>query len=327
MVTPDMTPDVTPDATPCSVASRAIDEPLAGTAPQALTWVAVEEPGPWGRDALAESPLPDSLRETLRELKDAGIGVLLIRRHDQRGPVHERTVLIARTAPGGTLLRRGKTIQGDELATWDPQALASGQLPPFGDISREWELLVCTHGKRDACCARLGRSFVDALLSAASTQAEHVWECSHIGGHRYAAVTMTLPSGIVHGRLAPDDAPRLVEALGRASVLPDSMRGRTCFPAPLQTAGIAVRRLIGEARADAVDVLALAGERAVPVDAGWAVPTIPTDLEVRHVDGRAWHVTIAPEQLMGERPESCGAEPAPVRAWLATAVRAVGSWR
>lgn len=322
-----VTPDVTRTATPCSAASLGVAEPLAGTAPHALTWVAVEEPGPWGRDALHDSPLPDALRATLRQFKEVGIGVVLIRRHDQRTPVHERTVLVARTAPGGTLLRRGRTVAGDELATWDRQALAAGQLPAFGETSREPVVLVCTHGKRDACCARLGRSFVEALLTVASAQAGQIWECSHIGGHRFAAVTLTLPHGIVHGRLTAEDAPRVVEALESASVLPDSMRGRTCFPAPLQAAGIAVRQLVGETRADALDVLALAGERAVPVDAGWAVPTVPIDLEVRHVDGRAWHVTIAPQQRSGQRPESCGAEPSRVHGWQATAPRAVERWR
>jgi len=318
---------VTYSIAPCSVTSRASDEPLAGTAPHALTWVAVEEPGPWGRDAIADSPLPDGLRATLRIFKDAGVGVLLIRRHDERRPVHERTVLVARTAPGGTLLRRGCTVEGDELATWDPQLLAAGQLPAFGGVSRDPILLVCTHSRRDACCARLGRSFVDALLRAVPGQSAHIWECSHIGGHRFAPVTLTLPSGIVHGRLSDAEAPRLAEALERGLVLPESMRGRTSFPAPLQKAGIAVRQLIRETRADAIDVLALAGERAVPVDAGWAVPTVPTDLEVRHVDGRAWHVTIRPERLLGERPESCGAEPAPIHAWHASQPREVAAWR
>lgn len=318
---------MTASVPPCSVSSRATDEPLAGTAPHALTWVAVEEPGPWGRDAVADSPLPDGLRATLRRLKDAGVGVLLIRRPDERRPVHERTVLVARTAPGGALLRRGCTIDGDELAAWDPDALAAGQLPAFGEASRDPVLLVCTHSRRDACCARFGRSLLDALLTSAPDRSAFVWECSHIGGHRFAPVTLTLPSGIVHGRLSDADAPRLAETLESGSVLPDSMRGRTSFPAPLQTAGIAVRQLIRETRADAIDVLALVGERAVPVDAGWAVPTVPTDLEVRHVDGRAWHVTISPERLTGERPESCGAEPAPIHAWHAAPPRAVAPWR
>lgn len=318
---------VTASVPPCSVSSRATDEPLAGTAPHALTWVAVEEPGPWGRDAVADSPVPDGLRATLRRLKDAGVGVLLIRRPDERRPVHERTVLVARTAPGGALLRRGCTIEGDELAAWDPDALAAGRLPAFGEVSRDSVLLVCTHSRRDACCARFGRSFLDALLTSAPDRSAFVWECSHIGGHRFAPVTLTLPSGIVHGRLSDADAPLLAEALESGSVLPDAMRGRTSFPGPLQSADIAVRGLINEDGADALDVLAVVRDRAVPVDAAWAVPTVATDVEVRHFDGRAWHVTISPQQHDGQRPESCGSEPTQAHLWHASIPRAVAAWR
>ena len=36
----------------CATASRDLSEPLAGTAATASTWLLVEQPGPWGTEAL-----------------------------------------------------------------------------------------------------------------------------------------------------------------------------------------------------------------------------------------------------------------------------------
>ncbi len=59
-------------------------------------------------------------------------------------------------------------------------------------------LLVCTNGKRDACCALRGRALMTAL---AADHAERTWECTHLGGHRFAGNLVCLPHGIVYGRV------------------------------------------------------------------------------------------------------------------------------
>ena len=44
-------------------------------------------------------------------------------------------------------------------------------------------LLVCTHGRRDACCAQFGRPTAMALARRYGTA---VWETTHVGGDRFA---------------------------------------------------------------------------------------------------------------------------------------------
>ncbi|MBV9923283.1 MAG: hypothetical protein JOY78_20875 [Pseudonocardia sp.] len=51
-------------------------------------------------------------------------------------------------------------------------------------------LLVCTHGRRDRCCALDGRALVRALVEAGEPD---VWECSHLSGHRFAPTALVLP--------------------------------------------------------------------------------------------------------------------------------------
>ena len=64
-------------------------------------------------------------------------------------------------------------------------------------------LLVCTHGIHDTCCALRGRPVAAAL-------AEHwpdaVWECSHVGGDRFAPNVVVLPDGYYYGQLDPESA-------------------------------------------------------------------------------------------------------------------------
>ena len=50
--------------------------------------------------------------------------------------------------------------------------------------------LVCTNGKRDACCARDGLPVARAL---AALRPDEAWECSHLGGHRFAANVALAP--------------------------------------------------------------------------------------------------------------------------------------
>ena len=69
--------------------------------------------------------------------------------------------------------------------------------------------LVCTNGKRDACCALRGRALMTAL---AADHAERIWECTHLGGHRFAGNLVCLPDGIIYGRVSADDGPRLADA-------------------------------------------------------------------------------------------------------------------
>ena len=63
--------------------------------------------------------------------------------------------------------------------------------------------LVCTHGRHDACCALRGRAVAARL---AEQRPDLVWECSHIGGDRFAPNVLVLPQGLYYGRVEPSRA-------------------------------------------------------------------------------------------------------------------------
>ncbi len=63
----------------CATASRDLDEPLAGTAATARTWLLVEQPGPWGAKALTSSHLDPEVGSALeRAAEGTGVRVALI---------------------------------------------------------------------------------------------------------------------------------------------------------------------------------------------------------------------------------------------------------
>jgi len=137
----------------------------------------------------------------------------------------------------------------------DLAALAAGQ--SLGLERREEPLFcVCTHGRHDPCCAERGRPVAAALTGS---HPDRTWECSHIGGDRFAGNMVVLPYGLYYGRVDAESAQRVATAhlAGRLDL--DSVRGRSSLPMPVQAAEIALRRSLDETRLDAVRFLGRIG--------------------------------------------------------------------
>jgi hypothetical protein len=111
-------------------------------------------------------------------------------------------------------------------------------------------VLTCTHGKRDACCAKWGRPVATAVRSC---HPEGAWQTSHLGGHRFAPTVLVLPHGAHYGWIRPADVGSLIEAhrSGRVFDL-GRYRGRVDLPRPVQAACIALRRRLDLHAVDAV---------------------------------------------------------------------------
>ena len=93
-------------ATRCAVTSELVHEPMAGTAPEARSWLLLEQSGPWGRQALLESRLDPEIGGALAfRTHDTGVKPLLVRRPgkhaDHHAPAH-RAAWIAHVVPGRT---------------------------------------------------------------------------------------------------------------------------------------------------------------------------------------------------------------------------------
>ncbi|ONI86670.1 sucrase ferredoxin [Saccharothrix sp. ALI-22-I] len=283
----------------CAAISENLDEPQAGTAATAAAWICLEQPGPWGRDALTQSRLDPALgAELARRAAERGVRVLLIRRPGRHADTHHdtpRRVYLAATTPGRPWLEQTDLAAPEALLDLDFAALGSGRSTGFGTPVTHPLLLVCTNSRRDVCCALRGRPLAEDL---AATRPDAVWECTHTGGHRFAPTGVLLPTGYTYGRLDTDFAAGLLDRAARGHVVTERCRGRSTHTPHGQAAELAVRDHIGEHR----DVLTVRGDT------------------VHHTDGRAWRVTVDARDLPAARPASCGAIPAQATELVVTAV-------
>jgi hypothetical protein len=89
------------------------------------------------------------------------------------------------------------------------------------------DVLVCAHGRRDACCGRWGTLLHVEL--AARWSGVRVWRCSHTGGHRYAPTAITLPDGRAWAYVDPDLLDQVVERRGDVAALMPHDRGNSAL--------------------------------------------------------------------------------------------------
>ena len=229
----------------CSLRSLAADEPLAGTASTIRHWLLIEHAGPWGRDGLLDARLPDGLGRELRILESrTGARVLLIRKPHRVPEYDDGTVLCFAADAADAWL--GFTAVGTiedalELDPRDRSSFAGSPHPLF---------VVCTHGRRDPCCAERGRPLVERL---AASFPDLTWESTHVGGDRFAGNLVAFPHGLYHGRVEPDEGPEIARGYGEGRIARlDRYRGRSSDPFHVQAAEHALRDYLGLDRVDAI---------------------------------------------------------------------------
>lgn len=211
----------------CALRAQLRGDPMLGTAFPAARLLLVEQPGPWGTRGLADSRFGAEAATALeRRAARSGVRVQAIRRPGRSpGAAARRWALV-------------DTRHAQESLVWGEYAGSSEllELPLDGSTGtpdRDPAYLVCAHSKHDTCCALRGRPVAAAI---ADLRPGRVWECSHLGGDRFAANVLVLPAGLLYGRVLPFAAPEFVAAAEHGEVIGALLRGRIGFPAAAQAA-------------------------------------------------------------------------------------------
>ncbi|CAM3558269.1 sucrase ferredoxin [Nocardioides zeicaulis] len=182
----------------CSDAAAERGDPMLGTAPPQRDWLLVEHPAPWPVTAPFGADLPDDL---LRRLGHPGLRTVFVRRHGRAGAPDRLDGPRRWFCLRDGRLRAGLWTEPDDL-------LAS--LDPAGGTAYDEPLaLVCTHGVHDVCCAVKGRPVAEAL---STRWPDATWECSHLGGDRFAPNVLLLPDLACYAGMPADEAVRVVGA-------------------------------------------------------------------------------------------------------------------
>jgi hypothetical protein len=223
---------------------------MYGTASAGSSWLLLEVSGGWGPSAFLQSPGtldPDLGRAIVRRAEAAGMRIAAIRRHGRRPATPRWRWFVAKCDVGTHALFCGEV---DSARDYLDLALDGSD----GVQSSDPLVAICAHGKHDQCCAVRGRVAADAITTA---YPEFTWECSHLGGDRFAATMLVLPEGLCYGRVDATDAAGLVRLYLDGRLDHRFLRGRTSLPHAVQAAQHFARDAYGDDRIDALHPLSV----------------------------------------------------------------------
>jgi hypothetical protein len=164
--------------------------------------------------------------------------VAAIRKHGRRPDTPRWRWFVAHSRPGEEALYSGEV--GDPGEYLDVALDGSD-----GRLCTDPVVAVCAHGKHDQCCAVRGRSACKAIADA---YPDFTWECSHLGGDRFAATMLVLPEGLCYGRVDSTDSAGLVRRYLDGRLDNRFLRGRTSLPHAVQAAQYFAREEYGDDR-------------------------------------------------------------------------------
>jgi hypothetical protein len=242
----------------CADLSAATGEVIGASASHVDCWILLEYRGLWSPDPLPGSMLDESVKRHLGELLSAPRSRLLFIRRPRS---HHRGVFCytALTRERGARifvreLERHEDVVGLDLFGKDR-----------GEPLDHPLFAVCTHGKRDRCCARYGRPLYDAV--ADQVDPDWVWQCTHVGGDRFAGNLVCFPEGLCFGRIGLGEVWPLLDEYLAGKIYLERFRGRCCYPFGVQAAEEAVRRATGFTGLDDLTLVSVEGNR-VAFEAG-----------------------------------------------------------
>ncbi|NEP09619.1 MAG: sucrase ferredoxin [Symploca sp. SIO2C1] len=226
----------------CAEASRQADEDIIGSGTNYSTYILVECPTPWAANAFDSKSLPNNLKTLVEEVKQSQRSIrFLLLAPNKSQPTNGTKVLIFEQEQGG--LSRGyqkhefNVAQIEQVAGIVEQYLA-GESPDCEEETDETrDILVCTHGSHDKCCARYGNPFYrEALKIVAelSLSKVRIWQASHFGGHRFAPTAIDFPDGRYYGGLKRDSFISILTRTGDIECLKKVYRGWSILPTSMQ---------------------------------------------------------------------------------------------
>ncbi|PAT04449.1 sucrase ferredoxin [Corynebacterium sp. NML 150383] len=300
-------------STPAASCSDVQVESLPGTAKPGSTYVLFEWPHAWTHDVLDGGTLGEEITEKLKaHLAEYDASLLLIRHPTREGrQIDDHHVYLVFAEDEATEVMH---VDGPE-ALLELDLSGPGKNAAVGATARTKPLLlVCTHAKRDRCCAVKGRSMINKLVQKYpfGHGNDVVWETSHIKGHRFAPTMLLMPWAYSFGRMTFEATDAMLEAALRGEYFVPGNRGRGTLSAPAQAAEVAVAA-----------ELARAGEQVRYGELEVTDVAVAGDGGYVRVDkhGASYTVELARKEISGVVP-SCGKPAKDGESWVPTAVTA-----
>lgn len=223
----------------CSIFARNAGEEPIGSAWSAKRFFLVEVALPWPYNLLEARGIPDGIPAAVDELYQTHLdwGVIAIA-PDPAYSVAGKTRIVDLDFSGSPLAqasRRDLLVDFNQVGD-AVKAICRGEALPSSveiDPTEYRDLLVCTHGAIDACCATFGFPAYSKLRALAKGMPQtRIWRCSHFGGHRFAPTMLDLPDGRYWGFLDGGNLETILHRNGSIESVRSCYRGWAGYEHP-----------------------------------------------------------------------------------------------
>jgi len=234
----------------CSDLSRLTAETSFGTASIGEVWLLLEYREAWGTQALQDSSLSAQLKSYLNKLCQTIPRARLLFIKQERAARSPLACYVVRCRERAPSIVKFHLADYEQLLSLDLAAVAAGKTLAGGVRIEAPLYLVCTHGKRDKCCAKFGFALYKFLREQTN---ESVWQSSHVGGDRFAANLLCFPHGLFYAHVTQEAGKLILDEYRQRRLMLAGYRGRACYSYPVQAAEFFIRResqivAIGELR-------------------------------------------------------------------------------
>ncbi len=244
----------------CAELSLLSGERSAGTASTGAVWLLLEYPHGWGRRAFEESALAPQVKQFFSDsMARIRHSRLLFIKTDRGRSDARMSLFVVRCRERAPFTVRLRLEKYEDVLAYDLAAIASGRDPQGGERTTDPLFLVCTHGRRDKCCAKFGIPLYNSLREDAG---DEVWQSSHVGGDRFAGNLVCFPHGLFYAHATPESGRRVVAEYRAGRISAEEFRGRACYSHFIQAAESFVRAESGLTGVEALRFLSAEPARA-----------------------------------------------------------------
>lgn len=213
----------------CSTNSRLNQEPWLGSASPAQVWIALSHPKPWGANALSSIDIGDQNRKHLTSIfslyPDSRIQIIT------QNNSSEIVLFFAVAFEHDQRLYRIPLSNYDSIRDLQWQDIIDNK-PAYQKYSSHTPVyLICTNDQHDPCCGKWGQQLFDQ-----NSNTKNLWQCSHLGGDRFAANVVSLPTGSYYRQIDEQALKAIIEAEKQNTIYIDRFAGRSCYDRITQVA-------------------------------------------------------------------------------------------
>lgn len=223
----------------CSRLSLETKEEMFGTVPRVDIWFLLEYKQAWSKKAFASSKIPEAIKKRFSEYLDSfpNSRLQLIKREMNAEDTIKLYVGVSRELE--PKLFELSLSNYEEILSLDISAIIAGS----SFLRKEPLFLICTHGTHDQCCGKFGMPIY--METSKRENGFLTWQCTHLGGHRFAANFLCLPYGIYYGRVRENDVGDIITECKNQNICLGIYRGRSCYSADAQAAEYFLRTNTG----------------------------------------------------------------------------------